>query len=133
MTRVATGSSFELDVSRFPVVVLSLRGPLGPVDATAMTKALDEQVFQRRSRYRLLIDATHAEVPSADVRKHFVEFSSKNSDFTKRYCEGEAYVMPSALVRGALTAVMWFAPFQYPHKVFATVEEARRWLDALTP
>ena len=40
--------------------------------------------------------------------------------------------MPNALVRGALTAVMWLSPFEYPHKVVGTVNEARAWLDALS-
>lgn len=127
-----TGVAFTLDSASFPRVKLTLRGALGLRDAEAMTKAIQERVFVRKEPYTLMVDATHAGVPDAEVRRHFAEFSAKNRAHTQRYCKGEAYVMPSALVRGALTAVMWLSPFEYPHKVFATVNEARAWLDALS-
>mgnify|MGYP006999982045 CR=1 FL=1 len=124
------GVAFTLDSASFPSVKLTLRGALGLRDAETMTKAIQERVFARKEAYTLLIDATHAGVPGADVRRHFAEFSIKNRAHTRGYCKGEAYVMPNALVRGALTAVMWLSPFEYPHKVVGTVNEARAWLDA---
>lgn len=122
---------FEVDTSQFPLVRLSLRGPVTLPIARAMTAALDERVFQRKKPYRLLIDANGMEVPNAEVRRHFVDFSTANSVLVTRLCQGEAYVIPSPLVRGALTAVMWLAPFKHPHKVFGTMEEGEAWLMAI--
>lgn len=122
---------FEVDTSKFPLVRLSLRGAVTLAVARAMTAALDERVFQRKQPYRLLIDANGMEVPNAEVRRHFVDFSSANSLLVTRLCQGEAYVIPSPLVRGALTAVTWLAPFKHPHRVFATMEEGEAWLTEL--
>ena len=127
----APQSPFTLDSGSFPRVSLVLRGTLGVREAEAMTSALRERVFARKEPYTLLVDANQAGVPGADVRKLFADFSARNREHTRRYCRGEAYVMSSALVRGALTAVMWLSPFEYPHKVFATVAEARTWLATL--
>lgn len=126
----ATGAAYTLDNTAFPRVKITLRGAMALRDAEAMTAAIQERVFARKTAYTLMVDATHAGVPGADVRRHFADFSTQNRAHTKRYCKGEAYVMPNALVRGALTAVMWLSPFEHPHKVFGTVNEARTWLDA---
>jgi hypothetical protein len=122
------GDAFALDVSTFPHVSIALRGSLGLTEAQLVTSTLKAKVFDRAQPYTLLVDATHANVPDAAARQHFAEFSKANSPITKRFCRGEAYILPSAVLRGALTAIMWFSPFEYPHKVFASVDEARAWV-----
>ena len=123
-----TREGFSLDVSRFPNVLVTLSGGMSLPGARVVTEALQDKVFARREPYTLVIDATYASVPDAAARQHFAEFSKRNNAHTKRYCRAEAYVLPSAVLRGALTAIMWFSPFEYPHKVFATVDEAKAWV-----
>lgn len=123
---------FSLDVSRFPNVLVTLSGAMTLASARVVTESLQDKVFARGEPYTLVIDATFAGVPDAAARQHFAEFSKRNAALTKRYCRAEAYVLPSAVLRGALTAIMWFSPFEYPHKIFATVDEARAWVSQVT-
>jgi hypothetical protein len=52
------------------------------------------------------------------MKRHEVE--------TRRGTAGIAFVIPSALVRGALTAILWLQPLACPHFVTANFEDGFR-------
>jgi hypothetical protein len=40
---------------------------------------------------------------------------------------GCAFVLPSALQRGILTAILWIQPMACPHTIVGTLDEALEW------
>ena len=46
---------------------------------------------------------------------------NENDDSSRATCAAFAFVMPNALVRGALTAVLWVAKMPAPHKVVSEI------------
>lgn len=124
---------FTLDVSDFPYTRLHVFGSFTPADVVAMTAAIEEQIYSRNAPYRMRIDTRGIIVPGGDVRRTYADFMTRRAEHTRRFCEGEAYVITSAPIRATLTAIMWMARFEFPNAVFATTEDADRWLRSLPP
>ena len=50
------------------------------------------------------------------------------ADVERKYNKANAYVIANTVMRGALTAIYWLSPPQYPHAVFPTVARAEVWV-----
>lgn len=68
--------------------------------------------------------------PSAQVRKMIADYKNQNAAEARVYLKAYAFVVPSAMARGVLTAISWFAKSSYPEKNFDTEAPARAWVDA---
>lgn len=75
----------------------------------------------------LVYDARLAAPAPASQRRMQAEWMKLNDAAVRRSTAGIAFVVPSALVRGALTAIFWLQPLACPHLVTASFEEAFRW------
>ena len=78
-----------------------------------------ERLFAQKLRYALVIDTsalTHT--PSAQARKLITDWQNANMHNTARWNVGTSVFISSGLIRGALTAMNWFAkqpvPMNYP-------------------
>jgi hypothetical protein len=78
-----------------------------------------ERLFAQKLRYALILDTsalTHT--PSAQSRKHITDWQNANMHNTARWNVGTSVYISSGLIRGALTAMNWFAkqpvPMNYP-------------------
>lgn len=72
----------------------------------------DAAVMTRAQRHRI---ADHLKEKSDDIRRHFV---------------GVCAIVPSALARGTVSAILWLAPPGVPTKLFDTEDEAVAWANA---
>ena len=87
-------------------------------------------LFQRRTKFVLLSDASLSPIPTATQRKFAAERISELRHDWSTYCMGMAFVSPSALVRGVMTAINWASPPPFPQRMFASVDQAEDWLRA---
>ncbi len=83
----------------------------------------------RRERYVTLTDARSGATPNATQRRRASELIQRERERTVRWNVANAVVFTSPLLRGALTAIEWAAPSPVPMRSFATLVEARAWLD----
>jgi hypothetical protein len=75
-----------------------------------------------------LVDMTATSNSRVLDRSKIAAFFKETGSYWRRNCVGYAFVVKSALQRGAITAVFWVAPLGWPTKVFAAREKADGWL-----
>ncbi len=81
-----------------------------------------------RGGWRVLVyDARLAAPAPASQRRMQAEWMKLNDAGVRRSTAGIAFVIPSAVVRGVLTAIFWLQPLACPHLVTESFEEAFRW------
>lgn len=116
-----------LDFSTLPVFEVRY---IGTVDDTTFQRYLDDlvSVLSARKPYVLLADATRSGAPSARQRQLQAEVIRVHEAGFARYCRGAAFVIDSALIRGALTAILWLQKLPYEHAIVPTRGEALTWL-----
>ena len=102
---------------------------VGIADAAAvgtMLQWVDAQLLQGEGRRALVYDAGLRPdgQPDAQARRLGGEwFKRRRADFV-RHCLGFDFAFPSALSRGALTAVFWIARPSVPYDLHGTCEAA---------
>lgn len=87
-----------------------------------------EVIYQALTQpFVCVIDASMMDVISAERRKRLAEMEVKYKPLDLRYNRGQAYVVASAPMRGAITALHWLSPPVYPTMTFKSFEEACAW------
>ncbi len=90
-----------------------------------------EAVYQALTQpFASVVDVSMLEVLSADRRKLLATMEEKYKPIDLRYNKGQAYVVASAAMRGAITALHWLSPPVYPTMTFKTFEEGLGWARA---
>jgi len=122
----------RIDTSGWPVVHVTFVGELEDAAFTRYLEAMDG-LLARPGQRALIYDASQTGGIPASLRKRKTDWLAHNRLRIAQCTLGLAFVLPNALVRGALTAILWVVPMPAPHVVVASVEQAReacdRWLD----
>lgn len=74
-----------------------------------------------------IIDLSAIEGSTARQRVWFAEYEKRVAEMTSRYVTRAAYIAPSPIVRGILTAIFWIQSPVYPHRVFSDRASGERW------
>ncbi len=90
-----------------------------------MSKNLD-----KRQRTALVVNALAVRRAPIAVREVASRFLKENRGNLRSVMAGQATVLASPLIRGALTAIHFVAPPGYPTKTFADVGSAILWAEA---
>lgn len=102
-------SKISLDESRFPLVILTLRGELLDEDYRAMFSQI-ERLMSLGRRY-IMISDLRAITKVADAKKR-QEIAAWSAGLEAKYghlSAGSIMILESALVRGSLTALQWLS------------------------
>ncbi len=118
--------SIRIDESRFPLIVVTFVGSQDEADFSAYLEWMTA-LAKRRVKAVTVFDATKAGPTSATQRARQGAWIKTNRALIQQFSCGSAFVVSSAIVRGALTAILWIAPVPGPHTIVATFEEAERW------
>lgn len=70
--------------------------------------------------YAAVFDIARTSVPTAAERRHVASEMAAREAAIARHCAGIAIVLTGALLRGAVTAVLWLHPLKHPHAIMAT-------------
>ena len=95
------------------------------MDAAAMWLLEQES---RGKRWGVIVDPSRMENVSAELRKMAGEWRARNMALIANTCTCASYVASSPVLRGAITAVFWFAKPVIPVSVRGTQEEAHQWV-----
>jgi hypothetical protein len=119
--------SFTLNFGTLPILEVTY---VGTIDDATFQRYLDDlaSVLSVRQPYVLLADATRSGAPTAKQRRMQADLIREHFAGFERYCAGAAFVIESALIRGALTAILWAQKLPYEHTVVGTREDALAWL-----
>lgn len=118
--------SIVVDEARAPVYVVTFSGAVTDAE---FDRYLDElSVLTERGGQRALVyDARLASPARASQRRKQAEWMKRFDGAIRRSTAGIAFVIPSALVRGSLTAILWLQPLACQHLVTANLEHALGW------
>ncbi|MCA9649865.1 MAG: hypothetical protein H6712_00530 [Myxococcales bacterium] len=117
-------SPYRVDSTRFPIVDITT---VGDINLDQLQEHFREYraILDKNQPFAIVYDATKIGSVDALVRKAYAQFMLENEADFRRLCVGCGFVITSALVRGALTAVLWVTgAMPMPHKVFASREDA---------
>ena len=114
-----------VDESRHRLVLVTYPGTYSDDEFMQYLGRL-ERILARRVRIVTVFDATRMERPTAARRKQQAEWLSRWEPSLMQFTLLAVFVVPTPLVRGALTAVFWWSPPKFPHVLVATLDEAMR-------
>lgn len=116
-----------IDTSRAPTY--EIRFPANPTDEDLRTFCEAREAWATRARYTVswVVDLSKLSSVSASQRRAFGDHLERFEPHDVEFNRGSALVVPSAFLRGVVTAVFWLKVPKFPHRAFETVEEARTW------
>lgn len=119
------GGSVEF-LMQLPVVVVRYQG--SPSDA-AFDAYLERmrQVCEQHVGCVLVHDATFGGPADAVRRRRLADFIKDNTPLIQRNVAGVAYVVPNALVRGIVVALLWMVAHPVPHLLTDSLDEGMQW------
>jgi hypothetical protein len=119
-------AGIAVDDSKYPLVRVTFDGAVAEHAFDEYLRSLS-RVLSRRARNVVIFDAIRAAAPSARERAKQAAWLKQHREVIERFSCGSAFVIRSALIRSALTAILWLAPIPGAHTVVATVAEAEAW------
>ena len=116
----------QVDDSQFPLVYVVARGTPTDQEFDAYLEEL-AALYRRRERFALVVDASRSGGATAAQRKKQADWIKQNAMMIQALNLGTAFVVPSALARGVMTAILWLQPMPSPHLVCNSPPEGVRW------
>lgn len=113
------------------VVLWRLQGPSNPSAWAALLNEATQWMSEQESRgkrWAFIIDPSEMTKVSAAARRMAGEWRRTNMPLIANVCSRACYVADSPMIRGAITAVLWFAQPVVDVSVRATKEEAFAWI-----
>jgi hypothetical protein len=109
---VTAGCAMRLDV--FPLVIVTMFSEHRVSDLAALFAGF-EDLFRQDARYALILDTSILRAaPGAAEREFIANWCIAHREDTARCNVATSVLGANALVRGAITAVGWLAPFPGP-------------------
>ncbi len=118
----------HVDVSRLPLVVLRFEGSPSDEEFSRYLDQVAREVFALDRPHGMVVDAARLTSMSAKQRRMQAEWMEKHDATVRRNSVGNALVITSPIIRGALTAILWIRPMPGDHVVVSTYGEAERWI-----
>jgi hypothetical protein len=118
---------FLYDESRAPLVVVTSVGDTSDAEFDIYLEQMTA-LLARRTRYGVLLDARRSSRPPPKQRQKQADWMTKHASALRERNVCIAFVIDNAIVRGALTAILWLQPTPAPHKVFGDMDAAERWV-----
>ena len=123
-------ATIQFDQSRWPLVVVTHHGAATDEEFDAYLVKLKQNLdraVREKMKTVLIFDATHAGNSSAKQRQKQAAWMKQHEAPSRLHSAGYAFVIPSTIIRGALTAILWLSPMPAPYVVVATLAEAQSW------
>jgi hypothetical protein len=124
MSRVS-GEIIILDVHA-PVYVVTFSGSVSDQAFENYLAQLTRLLASSGAR-ALVFDARTGTPAPASQRQRQAQWIREHQAEVRRNTAGIAFVLSSAIMRGALTAIMWLAPLPCPHHITPNFEQGMRW------
>lgn len=124
-TRVR-GGSIDVREDLAPLYIISFSGVPTDAQFDSYLEKLTRITVRPQAR-ALIYDASNSGPTPASHRKKMADWMKKYDAHVRAGTVGTAFVLPSAITRGVLTAILWVQPMACPHLVVATLVEAKSW------
>lgn len=132
MTSVTRYTARVLEITKLDWVPLTCVRAVGAPSDEELHDSLHriaqalEQDLRQGSKRLMIMDMRQASPLSAGQRRTASVWMKENSERFSRSALGTAFVIESPLVRGVLTALLWFQPIDVPHEVVRDLDAGVR-------
>lgn len=116
--------AIRLDVSRWPVVVVTPGESFTDADIDEFLAAYERTINSRLEPYATVLDLRRCRDMSPTQRKRITGGMEKNREHRRLWQRSLVMVFDSALMRMILTAILWAAKPEYEIKVYTDLQEA---------
>jgi hypothetical protein len=123
---VSPSCGIELDLSRYPLVIVRIGSSYSGADWEGMLSELLEII--NRGPFGAIADTRNAQMPNAMQRRSFIDMYERNDRLTRAHFLVLGAVGDSVLLRGVITALNWLRPAPHPVEVFAKFDTAEAWV-----
>ena len=96
-------------------------------ELSALFQAREDWASRAKYPVAWIVDLSNITKASATQRKPFAEHLKRFEQYAVRWNAGSALIVPSAWLRGLVTAVSWISPPKFPNKLFSEPLEAVSW------
>jgi hypothetical protein len=116
-----------IDIAEAPLYVM--RFPAHATDAQIREFCEHREAWARTASHRCawVADLSRLAGVSATQRKMFADHLKRFEAHDVAHNQGSAIVVPSAVLRGIMTAVFWLSPPKFPNQAFASIDAAMLW------
>ena len=116
-----------IDESRAPLYLLKF--PTSTTDEELIACCEAREVWAERVRYPVawVVDLSRIRTVTARQRQIFGAHLGRMERHNLAYNRGASLIVPSAVLRGMVTAAFWLRPPRFPHRMFASRAEGLRW------
>jgi hypothetical protein len=124
--RCATGG-VTVDIRTYPIVIVTWYGLVNEqvVDEYfEVNEAIAAHTAERREKYCVITDTEFAERPPPTVRKRIAERTDAIEERYGPLVAASYLVVPSVVIRGAITAIQWVSRSQWATDMRRTMPEA---------
>jgi hypothetical protein len=126
-TAVWKYGNLEVDASLGSVAVVRRIGPVSDEDFTRYLEDSEHNMKVTPHKMVTIILGKGSIMAPPTQRKIQAEWLKRNSDLLAQSSLGSCFVVDSAAVRGALTAIFWFVSMPTDYKIVSTMKEAVAW------
>ncbi len=125
---------YQFDEVRWPMVMIHSPRNVDPelVDYDTFYAEVDRLLADGRP-FTVLHDLRGVRSMGPDRRRRFVEYANSHMASVKQLICGYAVLLDSQIMRGVVTAVLWFVRPPMPMKVFTNQADAEDWLATFEP
>lgn len=113
------------------ITLWEMFGTASDLEWQGLLEVAERWLLEQESRGRkwgLIIDPSGMDAVSADQRRAAGEWRALNMPLIANTCTCASYVATNSMLRGAITAVFWFAKPVVPVSVHASKEDAHQWV-----
>jgi len=112
---------------RMPIYRWTFPSEATDEELSSALRAREELATRARYHTVWIIDMSNIRKAPATQRKAVAVHLKRFGEYGRRWNAGSALVVPSAWLRGLVTAVTWLSPPEFPYQVFSDPTEAERW------
>lgn len=106
-----------VNVERWPLIHVRFQGSAEISIWDSYLAQLTRAITTRPGKRVMIMDASECGMVSAAARRKQAEWMARHDENTRLFTVGIAFVLPSSLLRGALTAVFWLQPLPCPYAI----------------
>jgi hypothetical protein len=96
-------------------------------ELAAFIQAREEWAKDAHYPVAWVVELSNLRKANAKQRRMFADHLKRFEEHDVRWNGGSALIVPSAWLRGLVTAVFWLAPPKFPHETFAKRSDALEW------
>lgn len=127
---MAVASPQSLELRPDGIILVHMRGEIDDDNFDRFCDEMDQFYAPLSSPFAIVIDASMLSFVSARRRKRLADLDLKYREKDLRFNRGQAFVVRSPIVRGAVTALQWVVKAPYPVRVVETMEDGLAWAKA---